>query len=138
MCGLLGKKSSIAIHIFPIGDSLTTITLHYYSDSDRGHPRLRFYAIPDDFNIWDAPSTSTPHVDVTAFPPDGEPAGHKNISINVNFNTRKVLMYKFSGSFILFAVSEMEFFICKVTSTCSMGIIIILLFCTPYDMRLLS
>ncbi len=105
------------LFIFSTRISLTTITLHYYSDSDRGLSRLRFYVVPDDFDVWDAPATSYPHVGVAAVLPGGEPAGCRNISINVNFNTRKVLMYKFSGTF-LFAVSEVEFFICKITSTC--------------------
>ena len=99
------------LFIFPTRVSLTTITLHYYSDSHRGLPRLRFYAAPDDHNIWDVPTTSYPHVDVAAHA-GGEPTGCRNISINVNFNTNKVLMYKFSSSF-QFAVSEVEFFACN-------------------------
>ena len=98
------------LFIFPTRVSLTTITLHYYSDSDRGLPRLRFYAVPDDFDVWDAPTTGNPHVEVTAVLPSGEPAGRRNVSIDVNFNTQKVFMYKFSGSF-QFAVSEVEFFL---------------------------
>ncbi len=54
------------LFIFPTRVSLTTITLHYYSDSIQGLPRLRFYAVPDDFDAWDAPTTSYPHVDVAA------------------------------------------------------------------------
>ena len=45
--------------IFPTRVNLTTITLHYYSDSQRGLPRLRFYAAPDDFDVWDAPPRNT-------------------------------------------------------------------------------
>ena len=97
------------LFIFPTRVSLTTITLHYYSDSDLGFPRLRFYAVPDDFDVWDAPTTSIPHVDVAAVPPGGEPAGRKSVSISVNFNTRKVLMEKF-GSSLQLAISEVEFF----------------------------
>ena len=101
------------LFMFPTRVSLTTITLHYYSDSDRGLSRLRFYAVPNDTDIWDALSTSNPNVDVTAVPPGGEPADHKkNVSINVNFKTKKVLMYKFSSSHP-FAVSEVEFHKCK-------------------------
>ena len=101
--------------IFPIiRVSLTTITLHYYSDSDRGRPRLKFYAVPDDFDVWDALTTNNPHADVPSVPAGGEPAGHRSVSINANFNTQKVLslMYKFSNSFQL-AVSEVEFFTCS-------------------------
>ena len=39
------------LFIFPKRVSLTTISLHYYSDNFQGLPRLRFYAAPDDFNV---------------------------------------------------------------------------------------
>ena len=104
------------LFIFPTRVSLTTITLHYYSDSVRGLSRLRFYAVPDDYDIWDVPTTNTPHVDVAAVPPGVEPAGRRNVSINVNFDTRKVLMYKYSSSFQL-AVSEVEYFKCSKLQT---------------------
>ena len=103
------------LFILPTRVSLTTITLHYYSDSDRGLPRLTFYAVPDDFDVWNAPDSSNPHADVASVPPGGEPAGHRSISINVNFNTKKVLMYKHSSTkSFQFAVSEVEFFTCKL------------------------
>ena len=89
---------------------MTTITLHYCSDSVRGRPRLILYAVPDDFDVWDVPPISYPHVDVTSVPPGGEPAGHRNVNINVNFNTKKLLMHK-SGSTFKLAVSEVQFFI---------------------------
>ena len=103
------------LFIFPTRVSLTTITLHYYSDSDRGLPRLRFYAVPDDFDVWNAPTTDTQHVNVASVSPGGEPAGRRNVSINVNFNKKKVLMYKFSSSFVL-SFSEVEFFTCTLLS----------------------
>ena len=103
------------LFIFSLRVSLTTITLHYYSDSDRGLPRLTFYAVPDDFDVWDAPTTSMPHIDIASVLP--ELAQHRNVSINVDFNmTRKVLMYKYRSRF-QFAVSEVEFFICNRTHT---------------------
>ena len=105
-------RDSQQLFILPTRVCLTTITLHYYGDSIRGLPRLRFYAVPDDFNVWDAPTTSYPRVDVATVPPGGEPAGSRNDSINVNFNTNNVLMYKFTSSF-QFAVSEVEFFTCN-------------------------
>ena len=105
-------RDRLLLFIFPTRVSLTTITLHYYSDSDRGLPRLSFYAVPDDFDVWDTPTTGIPRVDVAAVSPGGEPAGRRNISINVNFNTKKVLMYKFSSTYQL-AVSEVEFFQCQ-------------------------
>jgi hypothetical protein len=77
------------LFIFPTRVSLTTITLHYYSDSIRGRPRLRFYAVPDDFDIWNAPISVTPHVGIPSVPSGYEPAGHRSVSINVNLNTKK-------------------------------------------------
>ena len=100
------------LFIFPTRVSLTTITLHYYSDSDRGLPRLTFYAVPDDFDVWDLPTISYPHADVASVPPGGEPAGHRNVSVNVSFNAKKVLMFK-PGSNSQFSVSEVEFFTCS-------------------------
>ena len=100
------------LFIFPIRVSLTTITLHYYSDSVQGLPRLRFYTVPDDFDVWDVPITSYPHVGVASVPPGGEPASRRSLRINVNFNTQRVLMYK-CGSNIQLAVSEVEFLTCK-------------------------
>ena len=100
------------LFIFPTIVSLTTITLHYYSDSDQGLPRLRFYAVRSDFDVWDTPTLNTPYVEVAAVSPHREPADHRSVSINVNFNTKKVLMYKFSSTFA-FAASEVEFFTCS-------------------------
>ena len=100
------------LFIFPTRVTLTTITLHYYSDSDRGLPRLAFYAVPDDFDIWDVLTTSYPRVDVASVTPGGEPAGHRNVSINVNFNTKKLVMFKYSSNLNL-AVNEVQFFNCS-------------------------
>ena len=100
------------LFIFSTRVSLTTITLHYYSDSVQGLPRLRFYAVPDNFNIWDALTSGTPYVGIASVSPGGEPAGRRNVTITVNFNTKKVLMYKYSSNF-QFAVSEVEFFRCN-------------------------
>ena len=97
------------LFIFLTRVSLTTITLYYYSDNFQGLPRLGFYAAPDDFDIWDTPTTTYPRVDVDTVPLGGQPAGRRNVSININFNTKKVLMYKYSSTYV-FAVSEVEFF----------------------------
>ena len=74
--------------LFPTRVHLTTITLHYYSDSDRDLPRLRFYVIPGDFDIWCAPTVVHKYVDVAVLSPGGEPTGRRNVSIKVNFNTK--------------------------------------------------
>ena len=100
------------LFIFQTRVNLTTIALHYYSDNDKGLPRLRFFAVPDDFEVWTAQTGSNRLVDIDAVLPGGEPAGRRNISVNVDFmNVKKVLLYKFSGSIIL-AASEVEFFTC--------------------------
>ena len=104
------------LFIFPTRVSLTAITLHYYSDSVRGRPRLRFYAVPDDFDVWDTLTLGNPYRGIASVPPGGEPAGRRNVRINFNLNTKKVLMYKFSNSFS-FALSEVEFF--TSTTVCS-------------------
>jgi hypothetical protein len=100
------------LFIFPTRVSLTTITLHYYSDSVRGLPRLRLYAVPDDLDVWDTVPSGTPYVGVASVPPDSKAdiAGRRSININTDFNTKKVLVYKFSSSFS-FSLSEVEFFI---------------------------
>ncbi len=104
------------LFIFPTRVSLTTITLHYYTDNIQGLSRLRFYAVPNSFDVWDAPTVSTPNVDVASVPSGEKPVGHRNVSININFNIKKVLMYK-SSEFRL-EVSEMQFFCssCKCIS----------------------
>ena len=106
-----GRDGQQLLFILHTRVSLTTITLHYYSGSNLGFPRLRFYAVPDDFDVWDAPNTGTPHVDVAAVQ-GRELTGRRNVRINVNFSTKKVLMYKYSSSY-QFAVSEVDFFKCK-------------------------
>ena len=97
------------LFIFPTRVNLTTITLHYYSDSQRGLPRLRFYAAPDDFDVWDTPPGNSRYADIAAVLPGEGSAGRRNVSINVNFSTTKILMM-IRGSTFQFAVSEVEFF----------------------------
>ena len=90
---------------------LTNITLHYYGTSDRGLPRLRFWAVPDDFDVWNALTSGYSYVDVAAVPPGEEPASHRNVSVRFTelVNSHKILMYKFASTFS-FTVSEVEFF----------------------------
>ena len=109
------------LFIFPTRVNLTTITLHYYSDNARGLTRLRFWSVPDDFEVWDAPTASYSYVNIDAVPPGGEPAGRRNVSVNVNVITKRILMYKFSSSFI-FAVSEVEFFLCNSSKFASVDL----------------
>ena len=105
------NKDGQLLFIFPTRVSLTTITLHYYRDNFRSLPRLRFFVVPDGFNIWNATTTDTPCVDVAAVSPGGK-AGCRNVSICVNFETKKVVMYKYSSNFRL-QLSEVQFFNCS-------------------------
>ena len=106
------RAKTAAVHIPNKSQHLTTITLHYYSDSQRGLPRLRFYAAPDDFDVWYAPPGNSRYADIAAVRPGEEPTGHRNASVNVNFATLKILMVKTSSPFRL-AVSEVEFSVCN-------------------------
>ena len=107
-----GSSAHQLLFIFATRVNLTTITLHYYSDNTRGLPRLRFYAVPDDFDVWDAPVASNGFQDITLVPPGGELTGQRSVSINFNYTTTKVLMYK-SRSDFMFSVSEVEFLTCN-------------------------
>ena len=104
------------LFIFPTSVSLTTITLHYYSDRAQGLPTLIFYDVPEDFDVWDLPITSYPHVDVAEVQPGGEPAGHKSVNITVDFKTKKLLIFIYGSNFKL-AVSEAQFFKCSCKLT---------------------
>ena len=94
----LSDERSQLLFIFRTRVNLTTITLHYYSTSVRGLPRLRFWAVPDDFDIWNASIASYRYVDVATVPPGEEPISRRNISTSIAVNTRKILLYKFSSS----------------------------------------
>ena len=107
-----GTEPIQLLFIFPTRVNLTTITLHYYSDSQRGLPRLRFYAAPDDFDVWDAPPGDSRYVDIVKVPQGEGSAGCRSVSISFNFTTRKILMVKFGSTYKL-AVSEVEFFTCN-------------------------
>ena len=110
----VGVTNRQLLFIFPTRVNLTTITVHYYSDSIRGLPRLSFFGVPDDVDIWDALTSNSYRVRVVAVPPGVEPTGRTSVSINFNFNTKKVVMYMYmTRSDFKFAVSEVEFFTCS-------------------------
>ena len=107
-----GGSSSQLLFIFSTRVNFTTITLHYYNDNARGLPRLRLFVVPDNFEIWDAPSGSYSRVEVSAITPGGNLGGHRNVSIKYSFMTKKVLLYKYRSDFA-FVVSEFEFLTCN-------------------------
>ena len=78
---------------------------------------MRFHAVPDDFDTWDAVANPAPFsVVVSAVSPEEErPAGRRSVNVSFNFSTKKVLMIKLKSDFHL-ALSEVEFFTC--TSKC--------------------
>ena len=102
-----GTRRHQLLFTFPTRVNLTTITLYYYNESGRGLPSLRFYVVPDDFNIWDALTTTNRYVDVAAVSPPEEIVGLTNVSINFHVNTQKVLMVNLGSSF-QFALSEVD------------------------------
>ena len=93
--------------------NLTGITLHYYSDSTRGLSKLSFYAVPDDFKLEDGLRSIYSQAIVDARRPESrEQDGPTNFTLNLDFNTKKVLMLKILSNF-QFALSEVEFFTCN-------------------------
>ena len=106
-----GSNSQL-LFIFPTRVNLTNITLHYYHTSGRGLPRLRFYAVPDDFDVWDAVISSYNRVEVAAMQPIEVLTGSMITSVHTNLSSTKVLLYKFSSTYT-FALSEVEFFTCN-------------------------
>ena len=104
------------LFIFPTRVNLTTITLHYYSNStsQRGLPRLSFHAVSDNFNVWDG-TRGDWFVVVAAVQPAVELDGRRNILVDFNFNTKKVLMVKAPSAYKL-AVSEVTFY---TSQTCN-------------------
>ena len=95
---------------FPARVNLTTITLHYYSDSQQGLPTLRFTAVSD--NI-DNTLAKYNQVDVAAQPPaSGNKEGSRSVSDGLKWNTRKILMIKAGAGFI-FSISKVQFFVCN-------------------------
>ena len=73
-------------------------TLYYYSGYYQGShkaglPRLRFFVVPDDFDVRDAFAYSLFSVVVSAVSLNEErPAGLMSVNINFNSSTKKVLM----------------------------------------------
>ena len=107
-----GTGRNQLLFIFPTTVNLTTITVHYYSSSDLGLPELKFWAVPNDFDIWEALTASYRVVFITAIPSGNEPAGHSKVSVSVNFYTKKVLLSKMNSDY-QFAMSEVEFYNCS-------------------------
>ena len=90
---------------------INSITLHYYSNEDnQGLPKLRFFAVPEDFKVTDRPSSSYPTRVLDAVFPGDEGSGLRNKTMDVPFNTTKILMTKGFTKNYQFYLSEIEFF----------------------------
>ena len=116
------SKAQQLLFVLPTTTNLAMITLHYYSGYYQGShkaglPRLRLFAVPDDFDVWDASIANSRFSVVVSMmsPEEQRPARRRSVSISFNSNTMKVLIVKI-GSDFHFAVSEVEFFTC--TSKC--------------------
>ena len=107
-----GVTTTRILFTFPARVHLTSLTLHYYSDSIHGLSKLRFQAVPDDFKLGDSLRAIYSQVVVDAIPPSSqEQVGRTKIAINLDFITKKVLLSKILSNFQL-SVSEVEFFTC--------------------------
>ena len=65
--------------------------------------------MPDNFDVWDAPTTSYIIADIAAVTQSSNVVGRRNVSVGFNATTMKLLMYKFRSTYS-FTVSEVEFF----------------------------
>lgn len=80
---------------------------------DQGHSKIRFYAVPDDFDIQDSLETDRyPKTFIDEALPGSEETGLRNVSRDVRFNTTRVLMTKSESKNYKFVMSEIEFFSC--------------------------
>ena len=106
-----GSEPRKLLFIFPTTVGLTSMTLTYYSDSQRGRPPLRFTAVPDDFNVWDEVLPSYSYIDIAGTPHGSESVGRtRNIVVNlVTIDTTRLLMVKEASS-LKFALSEVLFY----------------------------
>ena len=118
MSGLKGvRKESYCSYSQPCRVTLTSITLHYYSDSQRGLPPLALFAVPDYFEPWGPIHESSKHVDIDAVPPGKRLGIRRYVNLTVDFNsTTKVLMITDNDIFYEFSLCEVEFRECKNAS----------------------
>ncbi len=106
-----GNKDDRVLFTFSSTKSIDSIVIHYFSNSDnQGLPKLRFNAVPDDFEVMDTIERSYPLGIIDAVRPGREEPGLKNKSRNVGFETRKILLTKKKKKNYLFSLSEIEFF----------------------------
>ncbi len=90
---------------------IDSLAIHYYSNFDnQGLPKLRFYAVPEDFEVQDEVKSSYPMSIIDEVRPRREQEGLRNKSRTVAFQTSKILMTKSDTKNYQFYLSEVEFF----------------------------
>ena len=108
-----GNSAEQLLFIFPTSVSITAINLLYYSNTeDQGHPKLRLYAVPENFNVWDTVDSSYPSIFIDEALPGSEETGLRNVTREAGFQTTRVLLTKSESKNYNFVMSEVEFFTC--------------------------
>ena len=109
-----GEASGKLLLIFSNEISFENITIYYISDTTaQGRPKLRIYAVPDNFQVWDEPTTSYPSRVFDEIMPGGEEEGVRKVPNSndgiVTFNTSRVLIEKLVETKTYnFSISEVE------------------------------
>lgn len=108
-----GNNPEQILFIFSTPVSITAINILYYSNTeDQGHPKIRIYAVPEDFNVWDTADSSCPSIFIDEAPPGSEETGLRNVTREAGFETTRVLLTKSESKNYNFVISEVEFFTC--------------------------
>ncbi len=106
-----GSEEDRVLFTFSTEKSFNSLAIHYFSNSDnQGLPKLKFYAVPDDFEVQDALKNEYLMAIIDEVRPGRENEGLCNKSKAVNFQSSKILMTKGYTKTYQFYVSEVEFF----------------------------
>lgn len=107
------------LFVFPTRVNLTSIKLFFYNDAERGLPRLRFYAVPDDFDVWDDAIAANGYKEISAIPNDVGSVGRtRTVQFFITFHTARLLMEKYASSFKM-ALSEVQFKATRCVVNCT-------------------
>ena len=106
-----GSQKDKVLFTFSDQKDIHSLALHYFSNSDnQALPKLRFYAVPEDFEVQDEVRGSYPMTIIDEVRPGREQEGLRNKSKTVDFHTSKILMTKSYTKNYQFYLSEVEFF----------------------------
>ena len=109
-----GEASGKLLFIFSTEIIFENITIYYISNTtDQGRPKLRFHAVPDNFQVWDTPNSHQSEV-FDEIIPGGEEVGVRKVPNSndgiMTFNTSRVLIEKLVETKTYdFFISEVEF-----------------------------